>query len=897
MRSRKTAALAALGVIVAGGVAAYLAMRGGGEDARAGRGGGRVATSPGLVAPASSTRALAPGAVAIEAARDDDPRGGLRLEGQVIDAASKPVAGARVAIDSVPPREVVTEADGAFAFDGLLPRDYVVEATAESGHAGPVWLRLVPDAEPVTLQLAPAGTVEVTVTAADGSGPVAGATVELRGTLTYQAQTGADGVAILRGVGLGWAPLVAHAPGFAPAGLVVGTTGDPGTPLRVSLALGRGAALAGRVVDDHGAAVAGARVHASSVTDPLPVTDPRRDGVTTGADGSFVLPAVAAGTWRLSATHDLGVVDSPPITVDGAHRRDGVVLVLAPAGIVRGTVRDARGRPVGAADVTVVVAGHVDWRTRRRAYAAADGTFAVRGLPRRAVEVVAWHPTGASAISRVDLAAVREAEVALVLDVAGAIAGTVVDGAGAAIGDAQVIAEPAASGDPSTRAEWSVRGVPLAITDQAGAFRFVGLPAGEYRLRATRPGAAAAAIEQAAAVAARPGDSGVRLVVAADGRITGKVAFADGAVPAAFTIAIDGAPPVGRAATDGAFGESVPPGTHAVTFAGPGFIAKTVADVVVEADRAADLGTVTVERGRSVSGRVLDAGGAPVEGAQVAAGSLLTGGGAELYIDSESINARDTTTDADGRFRIEGLAPTAITVVGGKPGLGRSTSVRLPGPASAVIDLVLTATAGLEGKVTRGGAPLADTVIIATPMGAAASNFFVISGPDGGFVLDALAPDTYVVLAMLGGGGSQPKDMFARRVEVVAGARARVELDATPGATELAVTVTRGGATAPMAMVLAFEGRATAATMEDLRDPSRALISGDDTVAMYMRMAPGGTATIAGMRAGVYTACAAALAGPPDDPAKVPVGCATVELAAGQAAAGLAVDVPVPSAP
>src|SRR5688572_24768156 len=182
-------------------------------------------------------------------------------------------------------------------------------------------------------------------------------------------------------------------------------------------------------------------------------------------------------------------------------------------------------------------------------------------------------------------------------------------------------------------------------------------------------------------------------------------------------------------------------------------------------------------------------------------------------------------------------------------------------------------------------------------MGAAASNFFVISGPDGGFVLDALAPDTYVVLAMLGGGGSQPKDMFARRVEVVAGARARVELDATPGATELAIRVTRGGAPAPMAMVLAFEGRATAATMEDLRDPSRALISGDDTVAMYMRMAPGGQTRIAGMRAGVYTACAAALAGPPDDPATVPVGCATVELAAGQASAQVAVDVPAPSAP
>ena len=112
--------------------------------------------------------------------RDDDPRGTLRLEGVVLDEAEKGVAGARVAIDAAPPMIVETDSDGSFVFQGLIARDYRVEATSGDSYAGPARLRLTAKTEPVTLRLRKGGVVEVVVTDRAGGGPVAGAQVELR---------------------------------------------------------------------------------------------------------------------------------------------------------------------------------------------------------------------------------------------------------------------------------------------------------------------------------------------------------------------------------------------------------------------------------------------------------------------------------------------------------------------------------------------------------------------------------------------------------------------------------------------------------------------------------------------------------------------------------------------
>jgi RNA polymerase sigma-70 factor (ECF subfamily) len=816
--------------------------------------------------------------------QDDDPKGTLRLEGQVIDDKDAPVAKAMVAIDANPPIVVETEEDGSFVFEGLIPRDYRIEATAGDGYAGPARLRLTQNPEPVTLRLERGGTVEVTVTDKAGGAVVKGAEVELRSTLTWKAITNEQGIATMRGVGATWAPLAVRAAGFAPAAMIIGTAGEPTTPEKVAIALARGAAISGRVVDEQGKPVGGARIVATSASDPLPVVEPRRDGVVAGEDGTFAIPAVSAGTWRLSATAgEYAPVTSEPIVVDGVHAQPGVELKLVAGGVVRGTVTDLAGKPVVSADVRVVSQGFVSWRSRRQAITDSEGKFTITGLARRTVDVVAQHDAGASSVVSADLAAKHEHDVSLLLDVSGAIEGLVVDQMGAPIGDAQVIAQPEWSSSAVDRVQWNVRGVQEAMTDQAGKFRFSGLPDGPYVVRAARPAASEAHLDLSPGTPTRPNAAPIKIIVPVDGRIVGKIALADGKAPTMFNLMLGFNHATPFAAKDGAFSMTAPPGTHTLTINGMGFVEHKT-QVTVSADgKDTDLGTITVASGRSVSGRVLDENGAPVPKAKVAAGLLLTGGGTELYMPDESIGAKDATTDDNGRFVIDGFGPAqSITVIAGKDAIGRSPSVRIPpGPDSATLDLVLGTTTGLDGKVTRDGKPLADTVVIANPVGATAAAFFVVTGPDGTFALDTLAPGVYVLYPMLGGGGGRPRDMYTRRVEVMPGKRASVEIDATPGPTTVTVVIkTDKGANVPMAGAGMIGATLDVKSVDDMRNYTM-LHKGEQVIPIYMRTAMGGTAEIAGVRTGPHTACAIFGNMMTDDPATVKFKCTQLKVGPG----------------
>src|SRR5262249_24459346 len=153
------------------------------------------------------------------------------------------VAGATVVIASNPPRSMLTEGDGSFAFDGLLARPYTLIARAAKGVAGPITARLTAKSEPIVLRLRPAAKLTASVGGTDGKS-ISGATVELRGADIQQA-TSKAGTAVISPVVPGNYHIAAWSDGMAHSfqRIQIGK-GDA----QARLILSTGAPVTGRVV-------------------------------------------------------------------------------------------------------------------------------------------------------------------------------------------------------------------------------------------------------------------------------------------------------------------------------------------------------------------------------------------------------------------------------------------------------------------------------------------------------------------------------------------------------------------------------------------------------------------------------------------------------------------------
>ncbi len=723
---------------------------------------------------------------------DDDPVGRLRLEGLVLSADETPVEGATVVVSANPTRTATSDENGAFAFDALVGRPYTLVARAPGGVAGPVTAKLTATSDPVVLRLRPAG--EVIVTAVDRAGaPVATATVELRGGVDVQtAAAGGDGKARFATVLPGRHDVVASAPGFAPtfASALVGTA-----PVEITVVLAPGAAVSGRVLDAGGLPVADAVVIYGGASDWNIRPDLRRDGVRTGADGGFRFAALPAGSFRFVARHPAHAPGTSAIVMlDGAAAKDGVEIRMAAGATVSGKVVDAGGTPVASARVRVGVAtrGMLGGEPRQ-VFSADDGSFTVAGLPRKPLEAVALAEAGSSATVAVDASAGDVAGVVLTVDITGTIAGIVVDKRGEPLEGVQVGAIPDFRRGGFDPQAFRLRGFPQELTDAGGRFELVGLAPGAYQVRATRSAAARGRMMWGGdGERAETGTRDLRIVLPADGGVKGKVAFADGTVPTPFTVGVGGSQePV--ATRDGSFElGDLPPRRYQLVIRGPEIDQKTVA-VEVEEGEVADVGTVTVSKGRMIAGRVVF-DGKPVPGATVVAGRQLFGTGTSNTAQLGGgppgrQNNRETTTDDEGRFAISGLGPADLAVVAEHPDLGRSPAVRLERGASdeRALVLALQGFGALAGTCTDADGPAADTIVTAQSVTAANVTYSVSTGPDGAYRFDKLAPDTYKVSAML---GMPMRGMTFHSAQAVvrSGQEARADLAIARG--DVALTVT-----------------------------------------------------------------------------------------------------------
>jgi uncharacterized GH25 family protein len=757
---------------------------------------------------------------------DEDPRGPLRLEGQVLGADDLPVGDATVVVDARPRREATSEQDGSFVFEGMVGRRYRIWARAGDSTGGPVMHRLTESSEPVVVRLRQGATVLVTVSARGR--PLPGASVELRTGDRQQGVSDQRGQVTFRGVREGNRLVTASAEGYATTQKLVYVPRGGKVPARARLVLQEGVPVSGRVLDQAGAPVAGARVGAREMSAIFPRRGlSGRDRVKSDDQGRFRIPALAPGTYRLGARHEQHAPgESRPVEV-GTSPVGDVLITLKTGAVLAGKVVTADGQP--AAWATIRTGRGEGNRARRaghfrRATADRDGAFRIAGLPRSRVAVAATSDSASSEIVNVDLGnRARVEDLLLTLSVRGIIAGVVVDSEGQPVPEAQVSAMPDIFGRGALR-QLFLRGLGGQITDGGGRFKFRGLPDGTFRLWASRSGINRRMYRALEGTEARTGDTDVRLVLQRPGGVKGAVQDRRGQPVTHFSVTVGASPGTLVADDQGRFEVGgVPPGTHKVTVRCPGYAVVTRPGVAVAAGELTDLGSITVDRGRVVSGRVLDARGAPVAGAEVVVGTKIVGDGKNLVARfgqrfEEASGIRRGESGADGAYSVSGIGEGPQVIAADHPQRGRSLAAQVPvGAKDARLDLTLQPVGSLHGKVTYGGKPAPGVMVVVSRPGTRQQNLLVTTDSEGLYLVARLPAGAHNLMAMsrAGLGGKSA----GASVVIKPGQRARADINVEAGEIDLEVKVTgAGGAAIPLAQVFLFKGAVSPKTGKQVQE-------------------------------------------------------------------------------
>jgi large repetitive protein len=775
-------------------------------------------------------------------------RKGLSLSGEVRSSDGRaPAAGALVRFEgSATSRFVEAGPDGRFrltdlpAGTGTLFADGGAGGVAERPgvRAGDAQARL-------SLVLAPAAAIHGHVVDAKSGKPLAHVRVLARaGEAGWLALSGADGAYRIDALVPRRYRVEADDPRYVPYerdGIVL----QSGSLEKVDLPLTLGASLAGRVVDEDGAPVAGARGRLA-LGGELQIAAffrQRRGGgevaFRSGADGTFKATRLTPGdNQRLTVT----AADYEPQTLGGLSLapgalKSGVTVVMRHGLTLAGVVKDDSDKPVAGAEVQLnqmrtlrggrggarMVLNFVGGPDARPSVqSGSDGRFEFKGLAPGDYSLLARKSGLADAsLDPVKVAAGMD-PVALSMGQGATISGTVVDTSGQPAEGYVVEAVRAhAGGSPASR--FASR----EPTGPDGAFLADGLRAGEtYDLLLMGPGAPGTRTPGVTA----PAD-GVQLQAPGRGAIAGKVVDAQsGAALKDFEVSFSpdrsaggrgfvirvGGP--GRRGGEGqrqavhsdagAFLlEDVPPGTWQVNVEAKGYEDARIGGVVVESGKTKDGVEVRASQGSAIRGRVLDLSNSqPVANAQVTAQVV---GGAGRPPMAGLFGQNGVPTDADGAFEIDGLSPGRYLV-----------SVTHPDYADAsqqveVKDAVAAAEIRLDGGGSIGGGVISDTqrplagasvALQAAGEGGGRMGFLAamqttLSDDSGHFRFDHLSAGRYTLVASLRERSSAPVDVPLQAGEtrqdvslaLAAGATLRGSVSGLPDAELAGVNVFASG--------------------------------------------------------------------------------------------------------
>ncbi len=754
---------------------------------------------------------------AVDDEPDDDGTvaDGLSLSGRVIYPDGRAAAGASVRLLSRPsgaphaamPRRVArADASGAFVLARQAQGDYLLEAETEDATSPTTPVRLVPGSPAVTLMVFPAAALAVHVRSAVDHHPLANATVKLGiGSGLFGASdafmlelTDASGVAHFRGVRpIDNHPVYAVADGFAGTFDNIRASEHLLADWDVTIDLSPGADVSGRVLDERGVPVPGAKVG----WEPGPgEPDGAYTFVTPLADGGHYIAAMTDATGAFHKTVPPGV--GCLVAVHPSHLiaqacgvrppKSGIDIVMKSGARVSGIVVTADGKPAARAEVIVTEPSweHIPRLSdsyRSRTTTDAEGRFSFEGVDRMPLALAAWTDEASSDLVELDLRGASERTgVRITLAHSGVITGTVAeeDGGPAPFAIVSYFIAPELAQMTFVKTEAESRGLALPKTigavlcDADGKFKVAGLPPGAYTLRAQRPNATSVPPTYSAVWKEKVAlGSNVTMVLPGLGAITGHVVDDDGRPVTAYTVsfaiwepAMQGAAmPPGRpvASTDGALRiDSVPANRYIIAVTGPGIIEwRTTRPIEVKGGSVTDLGTIKVTTGVTVTGRVVSRAGEAVRGADIA---VVLADKPDAIVHTESDNAGEFTLPVMKRG-------TAARV---RASTEQTTSDWVAvAPGASTVEIVMTdpMRGSVKGVVVDPEHAIAERPVVLTLQGSGAPGEglkpeAVTNAQDGGqFTLDNVAAGTYQLWVRRAQG--KPGDEWVTRPVTVVGAK------------------------------------------------------------------------------------------------------------------------------
>src|SRR6266542_2220687 len=517
--------------------------------------------------------------------------------------------------------------------------------------------------------------------------------------------------------------------------------------------------MSGRVVDEAGNPVGGARVFVAS-REVVVDGDTRYLGeARTGADGAFTVTDAPEGA-RVVVVRAPDFIPANRIQLEAKPEEK---ISLQRGGAVRGLVTDAAGKPASGVIVTTDDAA---------AQADAQGRFRLTGLPAGVHHL--------QALSKDDLAARKdgvrvrkgeEVEANLKLRPVTVISGTVVEeGNRRPVAGARVSAYQATGFVRFARR----RAERAARTDARGRFRLAGLAPARYAIEAVRDGYLAAAIAgvNAAAQSVPVANLALRKAASISGRVTDEkgqpVATARVRImretgirrllrgAASNPASVLGGQGVLTAA-DGAFRIRglEPERNLSLEATKTGYAPARKPGISLKAGDAVKDVALVVRRGLEARGKVVDAQGQSVAGAEIRAihreEGMMGGARVQMRLMGVAQEKPDAVTTGDGTFTLKGLEEGQYTLAVAREGFARKTVPRLEVKATGENvwpPVTLAAGAPIAGAVRdSAGAPVSGAQVFGIEAGGSAGHpQNATSDADGKFRLEGFVAERAILV-------------------------------------------------------------------------------------------------------------------------------------------------------